>query len=71
MPSRAYQEKLISLDLSTKQKLVEIQADKISLLKQTKLLGINRGYFYTTPVVNEKKIAIKKQIEKIFEEIPI
>jgi putative transposase len=59
------------LDLSTKQKLVEVQADKISLLKQTKLLGINRGYFYTTPVVNEKKIAIKKQIEKIFEEIPI
>ena len=65
------QGKLVSLDLSTKQKLVEVQADKISLLKQTKLLGINRGYFYTTPVVNEKKIAIKKQIEKIFEEIPI
>jgi len=26
---------------------------------------------YTTPVINEKKIAIKKEIEKIFEEIPI
>ena len=65
------QGKLISLDLSTKQKLVEVQADKISLLKQTKLLEISRGHFYATPVVNEKKIAIKKQIENIFEEIPI
>jgi len=65
------QGKLVSLDLSTKQKLVEVQADNISLLKQTKLLGISRGHFYATPVVNEKKIAIKKQIEKIFEEIPI
>ena len=65
------QGKLVSLDLSTKQKLVEVQADKISLLKQTKLLGISRGYLYTTPVINEKKIAIKKEIEKIFEEIPI
>jgi putative transposase len=65
------QGKLVSLDLSTKQKLVEVQADNISLLKQTKLLGISRGHFYATPVVNKKKIAIKKQIEKIFEEIPI
>jgi putative transposase len=65
------QGKLVSLDLSTKQALVEVQADNISLLKQTKLLGISRGHFYTTPVVNKKKIAIKKQIEKIFETIPI
>lgn len=65
------QGKLVSLDLSTKQELVEVQADNISLLKQTKLLEISRGHFYATPVVNEKKIAIKKQIEKIFEEIPI
>jgi putative transposase len=65
------QGKLVSLDLSTKQKLVEVQADKISLLKQTKLLEINRGHFYATPVINEKKIAIKKEIENIFEEIPI
>jgi putative transposase len=65
------QGKLVSLDLSTKQKLVEVQADKISLLKQTKLLEISRGHFYATPVINEKKIAIKKEIENIFEEIPI
>jgi putative transposase len=65
------QGKLVSLDFSTKQKLVEVQADKISLLKQTKLLEISRGHFYTTPVINEKKIAIKKEIENIFEEIPI
>jgi len=65
------QGKLVSLDLSTKQKLVEVQAEKISLLKQTKLLEISRGHFYATPVINEKKIAIKKEIENIFEEIPI
>ena len=65
------QGKLVSLDLSTKQKLVEVQADDISLLKQTELLKINRGHFYATPVVNEKKIAIKNHIQKVYEEIPI
>ena len=65
------QGKLVSLDLSTKQKLVEVQAKNISLVKQTELLGISRSAFYYTPVKNEKKIAIKKEIEKIFEEIPI
>jgi putative transposase len=34
-------------------------------------LGISRKPFYYTPKVNEKKIAIKNQILKIFEEIPI
>lgn len=65
------QGKLVSLDLSTKQKLVDVQAKSISLVKQTELLGISRSAFYYTPVKNEKKIAIKKEIEKIFEEIPI
>ena len=65
------QGKLVSLDLSTKQKLVEVQAKNISLVKQTELLGISRSAFYYTPVKNEKQIAIKKEIEKIFEEIPI
>ena len=65
------QGKLKSLDLSDKQDLVEVQAENISLVKQTELLGISRSAFYYTPAVNEKKIAIKKQIEKIFEEIPI
>ena len=65
------QGKLKSLDLSTKQKLVEVQADNISLLKQTELLGISRSAFYYEPVVNEKKIAIKNHIQKVYEEIPI
>lgn len=65
------QGKLVSLDLSTKQKLVEVQAENMSLVKQTELLGISRSAFYYTPVKNEKKIAIKKEIENIFEEIPI
>jgi len=65
------QGKLKGLDLSNKQALVETKPKTVSLSKQTELLGICRSAFYYTPVVNEKKIAIKKQIEKIFEEIPI
>ena len=65
------QGKLKGLDLSDKQALVETKPKTISLSKQTELLGICRSAFYYTPVVNEKKIAIKKQIEKIFKEIPI
>lgn len=65
------QGKLVSLDLSTKQSLVDVQADTISLSKQTRLLKISRGHFYAKPVVNQKKEAIKKEIENIFEEIPI
>jgi len=65
------QGKLKGLDLSNKQALVETKPKIISLLRQTELLGICRSAFYYTPVVNEKKTAIKKEIEKIFEEIPI
>ena len=65
------QGKLKSLGLSNKQALIEPELKTISLSKQTKLLGISRSAFYYKPVVNEKKIAIKKQIEKIYEEIPI
>jgi putative transposase len=65
------QGKLKGLDLSDKQALVETKPKTIALSKQTELLGICRSAFYYTPVVNEKKIAIKKHIEKVFEEIPI
>ena len=65
------QGKLRSLDLSSKQKLVEVQAENISLSKQTKLLGISRSPFYYKPVKNEKKVKIKKEIEKIYEKTPI
>ena len=65
------QGKLVSLGLSDKQALIEPELKNLSLSKQCKLLSISRSYLYSTPVVNEKKVAIKKQIEKIFEEIPI
>ena len=59
------------MDLSNKQKIVEVQAKSISLSKQTKLLGISRSHFYYNPIVNRQKEAIKQHIQKIFKEIPI
>ena len=63
--------KLQSLDLSNKQKIVEVQAKNISLSKQCKLLNISRSHFYYKPVENQKKKEIKEHIEKVYEEIPI
>jgi putative transposase len=63
--------KLKSLDLSNKQKMVEVQAKNISLSQQTQLLGISRSHFYYDPIINEQKEAIKQHIQKIFKEIPI
>ena len=63
--------KLKSLDLSSKQDLVEVQAGSISLLRQTEILGISRSHFYYQPIVNARKVAIKTHIQKVFEEIPI
>jgi putative transposase len=63
--------KLQSLDLSKKQEIVEVQADKISLSKQCEILSISRSHFYYTPVINESKEAIKNHIQKVYEEIPI
>ena len=65
------QGKLKGLGLSDKQALIEPELKTLSLSKQCKLLSISRSHLYRKPVVNEKKIAIKKQIERIFEEIPI
>ena len=65
------QGKLNDLGLSEKQKIAEPKSKVISLSHQCILLGISRSTFYYEPVVNEKKIAIKKEIEKIYEEIPI
>jgi putative transposase len=63
--------KLKSLDLSNKQKMVEVQAKNISLSKQTELLGISRSHFYYDPIVNRQKEEIKQHIQKIFEDMPI
>lgn len=64
-------EKLQSLDVSTKQNLVKVQAQGLSLFHQCNLLGISRNYFYYKPVKNSKKEAIKSHINKVFDEIPI
>lgn len=64
-------EKLKSLDLSTKQEIVDVQAITLSLSHQTELLGISRTYLYYKPVENKKKEAVKSQIKKISYDIPI
>lgn len=56
--------KLKSLDLSNKQKMVEVQAKNISLSQQTQLLGISRSHFYYDPIVNKQKEEIKQHIQK-------
>jgi len=63
--------KLQSLGLSDKQSIAQPKLKDISLARQCEILGISRSHFYYTPVVNENKEAIKKHIQKIYEEIPI
>lgn len=64
--------KLKDLDLSKKLEMVDESESKVlSVVKQCGLLDLTRSNLYYEPVVNEKKIAIKKNIQKIFEEIPI
>ena len=64
--------KLQSLDLSEKLEMVDESELKIlSVVKQCELLSFNRSNLYYEPVVNEYKLAIKKEIKSIFEEVPI
>jgi len=64
--------KLKGLDLSKKLEMVDESESKVlSVVKQCDLLDLSRSNLYYEPVVNEKKIAIKEEIQKIFEEIPI
>jgi putative transposase len=63
--------KLKSLDSSSKKELIDRDDEKIlSVLNQCSLIGYNRSNMYYTPIVNPTKDAIKKHIEKVFEEIP-
>ncbi len=62
--------KLKSLDSLNKKELVESEPN-ISITRQSELLGISRSSLYYTPISNETAIAIKKQIQAIYEEIPI
>ena len=61
--------KLKSLDSKSKQAIVESKLD-ISVSLQCKLIGLNRSNLYYTPVVNQKELEIKEQIQAIYEEIP-
>jgi len=63
--------KLASLDLSLKQSMVEPKLEKISIVKQCQLLGLNRSNCYYTPRINAEVLKIKQHIQKIHEEIPI
>ena len=64
--------KLQSLDLSEKLEMVDESELKIlSVVKLCELLSFNRSNLYYEPVVNEYKLAIKKEIKSIFEEVPI
>lgn len=63
--------KLKSLDSSYKKELIDRDDEKIlSVLNQCSLIDYNRSNLYYAPMVNLAKDAIKKHIEKVFEEIP-
>lgn len=61
--------KLKSLDSKSKQVIVESKLN-ISISSQCKLIGLNRTNLYYTQTVKHNKIAICKQIQSIYEEIP-
>ena len=63
--------KLSSLDSSYKKELIDKSEDKIiSVVKQCKILGYNRGNLFYIPIVNPVKQSIKGEIVSIFEDIP-
>jgi putative transposase len=63
--------KLKSLDSSYKKELIDRDENKVlSVVKQCNLIGYNRSNLFYAPMVNQTKNAIKKHIEKVFEEIP-
>ena len=62
--------KLKSLDLSNKKALVESKLTEISLSRQCELINLNRSNLYYSPIINQKEIEIKNQIQSIYEEIP-
>ena len=61
--------KLKSLDLSNKRALVESKLN-LSISRQCELISLNRTNLYYIPTVKHNKIAICKQIQGIYEEIP-
>jgi putative transposase len=65
------QGKLSSLGSSYKKELIDRDADKVlSVVNQCSLINYNRSNLFYAPMINPTKDAIKKHIEKVFEEIP-
>lgn len=65
------EKKLNSLDSLNKKELVESELKEISLTRQCELLNISRSSLYYIPKTDEDEIAIKNQIQAIYEAIPI
>ena len=63
--------KLKSLDSKKRQDIVEFKLSDISITRQSELLGVARSGLYYLPKINEKELAIKQQIQAIYNEIPI
>jgi len=63
--------KLSSLDSSFKKELIDTGSNKIiSVVKQCKLIELNRSNLFYAPKVNTIKQSIKNEISKIFTDIP-
>lgn len=65
------QGKLQSLDSSDKKEIIEPKLKTLSVVKQCELLNLNRSSLYYHSSINESKIAIKREIQSIFEKVPI
>ncbi len=63
--------KLQSSGLSSKKTMIDYELKTLSVVQQCELLQLSRSSLYYAPVVNKNKESIKKEIESIFEEIPI
>ena len=51
--------------------MIESKLETLSVVKQCELLNFNRSCLYYHSIINESKIAIKREIQSIFEEVPI
>ena len=59
------------MDSSDKKEIIEPKLKTLSVVKQCELLNLNRSSLYYHSSINESKIAIKREIESIFEKVPI
>jgi putative transposase len=63
--------KLKSLDSSNKKDLIEPKLKTVSISRQCVLMNLNRSSYYYEPIPDDKKETILKEINRIYEEIPI